>query len=187
MQLVKLELGILGITAGLLSVSACTSTPNLADVETSLTRGTTGASATARSKELSKNAFDQQVRQAVQSSSIVARSGSKTRTIQAYQNAAGGAFLAQALLGLIARPVQTNSISSEVPSYLRVSNGHESRMVVLTAKSRVSGKKRNYMQLQERLILAEQNFALANYASLSLTENILDFPGFTMDTLDKSL
>ncbi len=187
MQLVKLELGILGITARLLSVSACTSTPNLADVETSLTRGTTGASATARSKELSKNAFDQQVRQAVQSSSIVARSGSKTRTIQAYQNAAGGAFLAQALLGLIARPVQTNSISSEVPSYLRVSNGHESRMGVLTAKSRVSGTKRNYMQLNERLILAEQNFALANYASLSLTEHILDFPGFTMDTLDKSL
>ncbi len=187
MQWVKFGLGILGITAGLLSVSACTSTPNLADVETPLTRGTTGASATARSKELSKNAFDQQVRQAVQSSSIVARSGSKTRTIQAYQNAAGGAFLAQALLGLIARPVQTNSISSEVPSYLRVSNGHESRMGVLTAKSRVSGKKRNDMQLRERLILAEQNFALANYASLSLTERILDFPRFTMDALDKSL
>lgn len=187
MQWVKFGLGILGIIAGLLSVSACTSTPNLADVETSLTRGTTGASATARSKQLSKNAFDQQVRQAVQSSSIVARSGSKTRTIQAYQNAAGGAFLAQALLGLIARPVQTNSNNSEVPPYWWVSEGHEPRMDVLTARSRVSGTKRNDMQLQERLILAEQNFALANYTSSIRTETILGSPGFTMDTLDKSL
>ncbi|WP_223118467.1 hypothetical protein [Ruegeria sp. SCSIO 43209] len=60
-------------------------------------------------------------------------------------------------------------------------------MDVLTARSRVSGTKRNDMQLQERLILAEQNFALANYTSSIRTETILGSPGFTMDTLDKSL
>ncbi|UAB91285.1 hypothetical protein I5192_20885 (plasmid) [Ruegeria sp. SCSIO 43209] len=51
----------------------------------------------------------------------------------------------------------------------------------------MSGTKRNDMQLQERLILAEQNFALANYTSSIRTETILGSPGFTMDTLDKSL
>ncbi len=88
MQWDKRGLGSFGLMVGLLSVSACTPTPSLAGIETSFSRGTVEAGATAPSINLSKNAFNQHVRQAVQNSPNVARSDAEVG--QANQNSTSG-------------------------------------------------------------------------------------------------
>ncbi len=88
MQWDKHRLGSFGLMVGLLSVPACTPTPSHAGIETSFSRGTVEAGATAPSINLSNNAFNQQLRMAVQSSPNVTRSDAEVG--QANQNASSG-------------------------------------------------------------------------------------------------
>ena len=71
-----------------------------------------------------------------------------------------------------ARIAATANADSVTASRAQFSIGRRSLIEILDAQ-------RDYVNAQERLILAEQSFFLTNYAALSLTGDILDLLGIS--------
>ncbi len=158
MQWVKRGIGVLGLLAMPLLISACAPTPDLSKVETSFASGSTGAGAVASSSTLTKSVFGQRVRQAVKTSPTVAGSASQLGIAQANQDAASGAFLPQVSLGLNARSTQADSNSGEVSPYLRVSqlvyDGGAAANSLAAARARVFESRGNQLQAASATALA---------------------------------
>ncbi|EEE35734.1 outer membrane efflux protein [Rhodobacteraceae bacterium KLH11] len=142
----------------LATLSACSTPPDLSGSEASFASGTIGAKAVSPSSSLTKSAFGQRVRLAVQDSPTVARSNSDMDIAQANQDAARGAFLPQVSLGVNARSDRTFANTGDVTPYLRVSqlvyDGGAARNDLTAARARVLESRGDQIQAAAATALA---------------------------------